>query len=106
MTMARAAPKLAAAEMPRVKGLASGLARMVCICAPAAESAAPTTIAMTATGMRISQTTTRIWSGAEAGLRMAATTSRMSYLAGPQAISTAKLTTSATVSPARIRMRL
>ena len=57
VTIASAAPKLAAAEMPSVKGLASGLARIVCICAPATESEAPTTIAITATGMRMSQTT-------------------------------------------------
>ena len=56
---ASAAPKLAAAEMPSVKGLASGLVRMVCICAPATESAAPTTTAITATGMRMSQITVR-----------------------------------------------
>ncbi len=58
-TRPRAAPKPAAAEMPSVKGLARGLARIVCICAPASESEAPTVIAIRAIGMRISQMTTR-----------------------------------------------
>ena len=74
VTMPSAAPKLAAAEMPRVKGLARGLARMVCICAPATDKAAPTTIAITATGMRISQTTVRTWAETAWGLKMARTT--------------------------------
>lgn len=51
-TMASAAPKLAAAEMPYVNGSASGLFRMVCICPPASESIAPTITAVTATGKR------------------------------------------------------
>ena len=50
VAMASAAPKLAADEMPSVKGSASGLLRMVCICAPATPSIAPTSTAMTATG--------------------------------------------------------
>ena len=53
------APKPAAAEMPSVKGLASGLARMVCIWAPASDRQAPTVTAISATGMRMSQITTR-----------------------------------------------
>ena len=55
-TSAMAAPKLAAAEMPRVNGLASGLFRIVCISAPAIASDAPTTTAISAIGRRISQT--------------------------------------------------
>ncbi len=60
-TRPRAAPKLAAAEMPSVNGLASGLARMVCICAPASDSEAPTVTAISAIGMRMSQITTWRW---------------------------------------------
>ena len=56
--MARAAPKLAADEMPRVNGSARGLFRMVCICAPAMPSMAPTSTAMIATGRRTFHTTT------------------------------------------------
>jgi hypothetical protein len=76
-TRAIEAPKLAAAEMPRVKGLASGLLRIVCICAPAAESAAPTTTAMSATGMRMSQITTLVCSETSGEPTSASTTSRM-----------------------------
>ncbi len=47
-TIANAAPKAAAEETPRVKGLASGLFRMVCISAPARPSAKPTTTAISA----------------------------------------------------------
>jgi len=46
--MARAAPKAAAAETPRVNGLASGLSSTVCISAPARASAAPTSTAINA----------------------------------------------------------
>ena len=60
VTSPSAAPKPAAAEIPRVKGLASGLARIVCICAPASDRQAPTVTAIIAMGMRISQITTRI----------------------------------------------
>lgn len=72
---ARAAPKLAPAEMPRVKGLASGLLRMVCIWAPAIDRLAPTTRAISATGMRISQRITRTEAGTASGVSSAATTS-------------------------------
>ena len=47
-TSASEAPKAAAEEMPSVNGLASGLARMVCISAPASPSPSPTTTAMMA----------------------------------------------------------
>lgn len=47
-TIASAAPKAAAEDTPRVKGLASGLFRMVCISAPARPSAKPTTTAINA----------------------------------------------------------
>lgn len=47
-TIASAAPKAAAEDTPRVKGLASGLFRMVCISAPARPSANPTTTAISA----------------------------------------------------------
>ena len=47
-TIASAAPKLAAADRPNVKGLASGLARIVCICAPASDRLAPTVTASSA----------------------------------------------------------
>ena len=47
-TRASEAPKAAADEMPSVNGLASGLARMVCISAPARPRPRPTTTAMTA----------------------------------------------------------
>ena len=43
-TMARAAPKLAAEEMPRVKGLARGFFRMPCITAPAMANPMPATM--------------------------------------------------------------
>ena len=55
-TSAMAAPKLAAAEIPSVNGLASGLLRIVCISAPAMASDTPTTTAISAIGRRISQT--------------------------------------------------
>jgi len=45
MTMARAAPKLAAEEMPKVNGLARGFLRMPCITAPATARPMPPTIA-------------------------------------------------------------
>ena len=83
-TRARDAPKLAAAEMPSVKGLASGLLRIVCIWAPAAERAAPTTTAISATGMRMSQITTQIWVETSGDPARASTTSRMVYRAGPR----------------------
>ncbi len=53
--------------MPSVKGLASGLFRIVCICAPAIASAAPVTTAISATGSRMSQITTRSAAGASEG---------------------------------------
>lgn len=40
-TIEAAAPKAAAAEIPNVKGSASGLSRMVCMCAPASERHTP-----------------------------------------------------------------
>ena len=58
-TMASAAPKLAAEEIPSVNGSASGLSSRVCISAPATARLAPTMIAIKATGSRISHTT--IW---------------------------------------------
>ena len=71
---ASAAPKLAPAEMPSVNGLASGLLRIVCICAPAIDRAAPTTIAIRAIGMRISHSTTRTCSGTLSGMITACAT--------------------------------
>ena len=50
--MASAAPKPAAAEKPRVNGLASGLPRMVCICRPARPRQAPTSAPIRVCGMR------------------------------------------------------
>jgi hypothetical protein len=47
-TMASAAPKIAADDIPSVNGLASGLFSVVCISAPASDSAAPTSRAMRA----------------------------------------------------------
>src|SRR5690606_14629286 len=47
-TMPTAAPKYAADDTPSVKGLASGLLRMVCISAPASDSEAPTSRAASA----------------------------------------------------------
>ncbi|MET3819812.1 hypothetical protein ACVK00_004243 [Burkholderia sp. PvR073] len=44
----RDAPTLAAADMPSVNGLASGLFRTVCISAPARPSDAPTSTAISA----------------------------------------------------------
>ena len=70
-----AAPKLAAAEMPRVNGLANGLLRMVCICAPASDNAAPTATAISATGRRISHITTRTCGAALSGESSAPSTS-------------------------------
>ena len=69
-----------------MKGLASGLLRIVCICAPAADSAAPTTTAIRATGIRISQITTLIWCGHFRRSRSGrARTSRMRVARRPQA---------------------
>ena len=50
--MASAAPRAEAAEIPRVKGSASGLSRIVCICTPARDSAPPTRTASSAGGRR------------------------------------------------------
>ena len=47
-TIASAAPKAAADDSPKVKGLASGLASTVCISAPARPSARPTATAIKA----------------------------------------------------------
>lgn len=51
-TIEAAAPKAAAAEIPNVKGSASGLSRMVCMCAPASERHTPMSTAITDDGMR------------------------------------------------------
>ena len=61
--------------MPRVKGSASGLFSTVCICAPATARAAPTTTAISATGRRMSQITTRSVAGTSEGETRADTTS-------------------------------
>ena len=53
--MASAAPKPAAAEKPSVKGLASGLSKMVCICKPPSPRHMPTSAPMSAGGMRTCQ---------------------------------------------------
>ncbi len=45
---ANATPKLAPELIPRIKGSASGLRNMVCICKPATESAAPVSTAVSA----------------------------------------------------------
>ena len=74
-TSASAAPKPAAAEMPSVNGLASGLARIVCICAPATDKAAPTTTAISAIGIRICQITTEICPSTSIGRTIARRTS-------------------------------
>ncbi|MNI84243.1 hypothetical protein D3C73_1411310 [compost metagenome] len=58
-TIASDAPNAAADDTPSVKGLASGLFRMVCISAPASPSAMPTSAAINADGSRMSQTITR-----------------------------------------------
>ena len=60
ITMAIAAPNAAAAEIPRVKGSARGLSKMVCICPPARPSAAPHSSAITAAGKRRVRMTTRV----------------------------------------------
>ena len=78
-----AAPKLAADEMPSVKGSASGLLRMVCICAPATPSIAPTSTAMTATGKRTFQMITSIFVPCEPGSKIALTTWDRLKLPGP-----------------------
>ena len=57
VTIARDAPRAEAAEMPRVKGSASGLSRMVCICTPARDRAPPTSTASSAGGSRRLMTT-------------------------------------------------
>ena len=63
VTIARAAPSAEAADMPRVKGSASGLSKMVCICTPARDSAPPTSIASSAGGRRRLMTTSETrWS--------------------------------------------
>ena len=51
-TIAKDAPKLAAADTPSVNGSAKGLFRIVCICAPATANNAPTSTAVMATGNR------------------------------------------------------
>ena len=82
-TSAMAAPKLAAAEMPSVNGLASGLLRIVCISAPAMASEAPTTTAISAIGRRISQTMAYWVMLALDGNAMIRATSRMVRPDGP-----------------------
>ncbi len=104
-TIARAAPKLAAAERPRVNGLASGFARTVCICAPASDRLAPTVTASRAMGIRMSQMTTRSWSSAAPGAMIVRTTSASAYRAGPSETSTATESTRSAASPARIISR-
>ena len=74
-TIAIAAPKLAAADRPKVNGLAKGFAKMVCIWAPANDRLAPTVTASKAMGMRISQMTTRICRSADDGMKSVRNTS-------------------------------
>ena len=54
--MANAAPKPAAEEMPKVKGLASGFLRMPCITAPATPRPMPATMLIKTLCSRRSQT--------------------------------------------------
>lgn len=72
-TRPMAAPKLAAADRPSVKGLASGLFRTVCICTPATARLAPTTSADRATGRRNSQKMTCTAKGASGRHKAAST---------------------------------
>ncbi|MNN92927.1 hypothetical protein D3C81_2112840 [compost metagenome] len=61
--------------MPKVNGLANGLLRIVCICAPASDNAAPTATAINATGRRMSHITTRTCGEALSGENRAPSTS-------------------------------
>ena len=54
-TMAQLAPKTAAFDMPKVKGLASGLFNPVCVSRPANPSVHPIIRAMSASGNRMSK---------------------------------------------------
>ena len=98
--MASAAPKIAADDMPSVNGLASGLFSVVCISAPASESAAPTRSAMTAYGMRTCQTMTDTGVSSAPGWRMARTTSAIVRSDGPVTMSRQRVTKMPTASSA------
>ena len=104
-TMEVAPPNAAAAEMPRVKGSASGLLRMVCISAPAKDRAMPMSTAITAMGRRSCHSTVRVWSSSPAGFTMPFMTSAGLISIAPTKLLIIKATAAISVRPATMPMR-
>ena len=88
--IARAAPNVAAEDRPSVNGLASELLRMVCISAPASDSAMPTRTAIKACGSRTSQMMTVAERLSPPGARMPRMASPALKEDGPVTISSRK----------------
>ena len=104
-TMALAPPKAAAAEMPRVKGSASGLSRMVCICAPASDRLAPISSAMTAIGRRRLHRTVRVCLSTPPGSTIPRSTCPVVRSMAPTITLTTKAASATAISPATMAMR-